>query len=119
MRSKAGSGESLGNVVKDIGIMNEIHCGNALEQVGTNAEFMINSRKYNILVSTNETYSPCKKKDKNQIRIIKGRSHRHEARRWVPTCFCDFGLVWEADIYSCTYGTDDQTGMEKLTGDTP
>ena len=37
MRSKCGAGDSLVNLVKDIGIMNEIHCNNALEQVGMNA----------------------------------------------------------------------------------
>ena len=30
MRSKAGEGDSIGNVVKDIGIMNETHCDNVL-----------------------------------------------------------------------------------------
>ena len=31
------SGDSLGDVVNNIGIMNEIYCDNALEQVMTNA----------------------------------------------------------------------------------
>ena len=56
MRSKDGAGDSLGNVVKDIGIMNEIHCDNALEKVGTNAEFIIKARKYSTNVSSTE---PC------------------------------------------------------------
>ena len=30
MRSKAGAGESLGDLVKDTGIMNEIHCDNTM-----------------------------------------------------------------------------------------
>ena len=51
MRSKAVAGESLVNEVKDIGIMNEIHCGNFLEQSRTNADFMGKPRKYNIHVS--------------------------------------------------------------------
>ena len=58
MRSKAGSGDSMGNVVKDIGIIDKIHCYNALEQVRTNVELVRNSRKYNIHVSTTEPYSP-------------------------------------------------------------
>ena len=52
MRSKAGAGDSLGDVVKDIGTMNESHYENAPEQVGKNAEFMTKVRKYNIQVST-------------------------------------------------------------------
>ena len=51
MRSKSGAGGSLCTVVKDIGIMNEIHCGNFLEQSRTNADFMGKPRKYNIHVS--------------------------------------------------------------------
>ena len=34
MRSKAGAVDSLDNVVKYIGIMNEIHCDKELKQVG-------------------------------------------------------------------------------------
>ena len=37
MSSNAVSGDSLGDVVNNIGIMNEIYCDNALEQVMTNA----------------------------------------------------------------------------------
>ena len=52
MRSKAGAGDSLGNVVKYIGTMNESHYDNAPEQVRKNVEFMTKVRKYNIQVST-------------------------------------------------------------------
>ena len=52
MRSKAGEGDSLGNVVNDIGTMNESHYDNAPEQVRKNAEFMTKVCKYNIKVST-------------------------------------------------------------------
>ena len=67
MRFKAAEGDSLGNAVKDIGIMNEIHYENALEQVGINAEFISKDCKYNINVSSNESYSPCHNKAKYQI----------------------------------------------------
>ena len=54
-RSKAGAGDSLGNVFRDIGIMNEIHCYNSLEQVGTNEKFMSKARKYITHVSSTKT----------------------------------------------------------------
>ena len=76
MRSKAVAGESLVNGVKDIGIMNEIHCENALEQVGTNSEFISKFRKYNISVSFTDPYSPWHSKDEKQIQTIKGRAHK-------------------------------------------
>ena len=60
-------------MVKNIGIMNEIHCDNSLEQVGTNTEIMSKACKYNIGVSKTELYLPFKNKAKNQILIIKGR----------------------------------------------
>ena len=56
MRSKAGAGDSLGNVVKDIDITNEITYDNALEQGRTNAEFMSKADTYNIYVSSTK---PC------------------------------------------------------------
>ena len=58
MRSTAGASDSLGNLVKDIGIVNEIYCENALEQVRMNLEFMSNSCKYNNNSSSAETYLP-------------------------------------------------------------
>ena len=45
MRSKSGAGDSLVNVVNDVGIMNKIHYDNLLEQFGTNSEFIIKARK--------------------------------------------------------------------------
>ena len=54
MRSKDGSGDYMGNVVKDIGIIDKIHCYNALEQVETNVGLVRNYRKYNIHISTTE-----------------------------------------------------------------
>ena len=55
MRSKSETDDSLGNVVKDIGIMNDINCDKVLEQVGMNTDSMIKSRKYNIHVSSTES----------------------------------------------------------------
>ena len=84
MRSKLRAGVSVGNVVKYIGAMNEIHCDNTLEQVGKNSEFMKNTRNYNIHVSSIKPYSPCQNKAENYIQIINGRAHRHLTRCWVP-----------------------------------
>ena len=119
MRSKAEAGDSLGNVVKDIGIMNEIHFDNAMEQVGKNIESTINFRKYNIHVYSTDPYLPWQNKAKNQIQIIKGISHMRASRSWFPKILWDFLLVWESEIYSHTSGADGQTGMRILTGDTP
>ena len=57
MMSKSGVGDSLGNVVNDIGIINEIHCDKIMEKLVMNAEIMSKARKYNIHVSYGEPYS--------------------------------------------------------------
>ena len=96
MRSKARSSDSLGNLVKDTSIMNEIHCGNVLEQVGTNAELIRKACNGKIHVSTTNPYSPWQKNSKNQIQIIKCRAHMCAARHKVPERLLNSGLVWEA-----------------------
>ena len=119
MMSKYGAGESLVNVVKDIGIMNEIHCNNALEQVGMNAWFMSKAGKYNSCVFTTDPYSSCQNNAEDQIRIINNKEHMNMARHWVHKRLFYFELVWEEDIYyrnSSAYGL---TGIERRTGETP
>ena len=94
----------LGNVVKDIGITNEIRCDNDLEQVKKNTEFMRKARNYNIHVYTTELYSPCHNKAEKHIQIIKGRSHRHAARNQVLKLPWGFVLVWK-QIYNIALTT--------------
>ena len=119
MQSKKQAGESLHQFVNDVGIMNELCSDNAPEQTGANSEFVKATRKYRIKTSTIEPHSPWQNKAEGQIRIIKGRALRRAARRRVPKRLWDYGLVYEAQIYSRTAGTDGRTGMERLTGDTP
>ena len=119
MQSKKQAGESLHQFVNDVGIMNELCSDNAPEQTGANSEFVKATRKYRIKTSTIEPHSPWQNKAEGQIRIVKGRALRRAARRRVPKRLWDYGLVYEAQIYSRTAGTDGRTGMERLTGDTP
>ena len=50
--------------------------------------------------------------------ILKDKANHRRIRRRVPKRIWDFGLVWEAEIYSRTAGKYGQTPMEKLAGDT-
>lgn len=40
-------------------------------------------------------------------------------KRNVPAKIWDFGLVWEAEIYTCTAKPGGRTGIEAVTGETP
>ena len=119
MRSKSGAGGSLCTVVKDIGIMNEIHCNNALEQVGMNSWFMSKAGKYNNCVLPTDLYSSCQNNAEDQIRIINNREHINMERHWVHKRLFYFELVWKEDIYYCTSSAYGLTGMERRTGETP
>ena len=52
------------------------------------------------------------------MKIIKEKAKNIILQRRVPKRIWDFGLVWEAKIYSGTTGQDGQTPMEIFTGDT-
>ena len=52
------------------------------------------------------------------IKILKDKAKRRRIWRGVPKRIWDFGLVWEAGIYSCTARKYGQTPMEILTGGT-
>ena len=52
------------------------------------------------------------------VKIIQDKAKRRRMRRRVTKRIWDFGLVWEAKIYSGTTGQDGQTPMEIFTGDT-
>ena len=51
------------------------------------------------------------------IKILKDKAKRRRILRRVSKHIWDFGLVWEAEIYSRTAGKDGRTPMEILTGD--
>ena len=51
------------------------------------------------------------------IKILKDKSKRRRIQRKVPKLIWDFGLVLEAEIYSCTAGNYGQTPMQIFTGD--
>ena len=52
------------------------------------------------------------------IKILKDKDKRRRIQRRVPKLICNFGLVWEAEIYSRTSGKYGQTPEGKLTGGT-
>ena len=55
-------------------------------------------------VQTTEPYSPWKNKAEIVIKIINENSKIKRVQRNMPKRVCYFGMVWEAEIYSCTTG---------------
>ena len=52
------------------------------------------------------------------IKIFKNKARNRMIQRRILKCIWDFGLVWEAEIYSRTDGKYERSPMERLTGDT-
>ena len=69
-------------------------------------------------VQTTDPYSPWQNKAENVIMIIKGKAKRRRVQSNKPKRFWGMGMVWEAEIYSCTAGKDGRPSLEQLTGDT-
>ena len=69
-------------------------------------------------VRTTEPYSPQQNKSESVIKIIKVKANRIIVHSNIPKRFWDFGMVWEAEIYSHTLIKDGRPDLERLTGDT-
>ena len=52
------------------------------------------------------------------INIIKGKAKRRRFQMNIPNRVWDFGIVWEADIYSRTADKYGRPSLEQLIGDT-
>ena len=69
-------------------------------------------------VRTTELYSSWQKRDEGVIKILKSKAECRIIIRRVPKRVWDFGIVFEAEIYSSTTVNYVQTPMEIFTGDT-
>ena len=118
MRSKSLAGSKLTEFAQQIGIPNDLTMDGAKEQTGYNSSMMKEIRRLKIKWHTTEPYSPWQNKAENTIGIIKSKYHNRMVRRKVPKAFWDFGVIWEAEIYSRTAGKDGRTPIERITGDT-
>ncbi len=118
MKSKSKAGDQLIELTHDVGIPNELIMDGAREQTGANTTMMKEIRRLKIKWHTTEPHSPWQNKAENAIGIIKSKHHNRMVRRKVPKIFWDFGVIWEAEIYSRTAGLDGRTPLERITGDT-
>ena len=119
MKSKAQAGEALHKVTIDVGVPNTLISDGAGEQTGDNTYFKVVIKRCHIDSRLIEPYSPWQNQAENTIGIIKAKAKKRRIRRRIPKKCWDFGIVWEAEIYSRTAGNDGRTAMERITGDTP
>ena len=100
MDLKAKAGQKLTDLSHDVGIPNKLYMDNALEQVGKNLEMMKEVSWMKIRYRTTEPYSPWQNAVENIIGIVKSKHHHGMIRRNVPFNLWNYGMVWEAQIYS-------------------
>ena len=62
-------------------------------------------------------HTPWQNKAEILINIIKGRYKRIIVQINIPKRVWDFGMFWEAEIYSLTAVKDGRPSLERLTGD--
>ncbi|GFH55424.1 hypothetical protein CTEN210_11900 [Chaetoceros tenuissimus] len=103
---------------QDVGIPMEMISDNSKEQTAYGSDFMKILCKWRTSSRSIEPYSPWQNLAENVIGILKSKWKRRMVRRNVPAKVWDFGLVWEAEIYTRTAKPGGRTGIEAVTGET-
>ena len=90
--------------------------------MGTNWEntrFSRQCNKLKINLKRTEPYSPWQNRAENSIGKLKARWKRRMMKHRCHKKVWDFGLVYESEIMSrMSSGSDNRTGIERITGDT-
>ena len=100
METKSKAVTTLDRINRYLRVANEISMDNASYQTGYNTEMQRVSILARMEVRTTETYSPCQKKSESVINIMKIKANRRRFQRNIYKRVWDFGMVWEAEIYS-------------------
>jgi hypothetical protein len=120
MASKSLAGEALLDLIKDIGVPQQLVADGAQEQVGRKTLFAKTVRKYNIDFRQTEPYTPRQNHAGRIIGELRRRWRYLVNSRTISPRLWDYGCVYLSEILSRTAkGTHTRTGMEILTGETP
>ena len=111
MRYKSESGIILDRINRDIGVENEIFMDNAPKHNDYNTEIHRVERILGMDVHTTEPHFPWKNNSESVIKIIKEKYNRRRFHINIPKRVWDFGMVWEAEMYSCTAGKDGRPAL--------
>ena len=102
MQSKSQAGEALNIVTRCIGFPTTLIPDNAGEHMVPQKELQEFILRYHIDYRTTKPYSPWQNRSRGMIKILKDKAKYRIMRRRVTKRVRDFGLVWEAEIYSRT-----------------
>ena len=102
MISKSEAGTTVDRINRDVGVAEKIFMDNAPREIGYNTETKRVARLAIMEVKTNEPYSTWQNKAESVIKIIRGKSKMRRVQRNIKKRIWDFGMVWEAEIYSHT-----------------
>ena len=100
MKSKGQVGQTLKNLVQDVGIPNALTFDGSLEQVGPETHFQKTMRKYQITGRRNEAETQKYQRAEDGIREIKCRWKWRIFKSRVPKRVWDYAIVWESEILS-------------------
>ena len=119
--SKSHVGDSLQELINDVGIPDWLYADLAAEHTATNTEFQQQAHKFHIQMH----YAEKGRKNQNhraegEIGILKTRWKNRMAAKGVPSRLWDYGLVYESEILSrISRAPNERSGIEQLTGETP
>ena len=118
LKSKSDAGTALQDFCSQVGVPQELHRDNAPEMSGNDTEFMKVCRSNKVVSTFTEPHSPWQNKCELMIGVIMKKAKARRVRRRIPNKVWDYQLVWECQIYSRTCHNGQNTGLEKITGDT-
>ena len=119
--SKSHAGDSLWELINDVGVPDQLYADLAVEHTGMNTEFQQQVRKFHIQMH----YAEKGRKNQNhhaegEIGILKTRWKNQMGAKGVPSRLWDYGLVYESEILSrISRAPNERSGIEQLTGETP
>ena len=118
---KSHTGDSLRELINDVGIPDRLYADLAAEHTGRNTEFQQQVHMFHIQMH----YAEKGRKNQNhraerEIGILKSRWKNQMAAKGVPSRLWDYGLVYESEILSrISRAPNERSGIEQLTGETP
>ena len=118
---KSHAGDSLRELINDVGIADQIHEDLAAEHTGTNTEFQQQVFKFHIQMHYAEKGRKIQNhRAEREIGILKTRWKNRVAANGVLSRLWDYGLVYESEIISrISRAPNERSGIDQLTGENP
>ena len=121
MTSRKDAGKSLIEFTNDVGIPDHLVTDGVTEFTGKGTEFVKEAHHMRIhLHTTKQGQKNQNHAAEHEIGMLAKHWKLHMAKKNVPKCLWDFGLVYEAKIMSrMAHGSDNHTGYEEVMRQMP